>query len=298
MTLLVTGASGFVGRHLQRTIACETLDGAGPPLDLRDAGQVRAAVARVRPTRVIHLAAQSFVPVSFEDPLETFAVNFTGTWHLLQALAGSGFTGRLLYVGSGDMYGRVPPERLPIAEEEPLRPRSPYAVSKVAGEALCYQWSQTGPFEIVMTRSFNHIGPGQARRFAVSDFAAQVAEIRRGRREPVLRVGDIDVTRDFSDVRDVVRAYLLLLEHGGNGEVYNVCSGIERTLRDILGALLALAGVEARIAVEPERRRPNEQRRLCGSNARLRRDTPWRPAVAWETTLSDLLTDWEERLNG
>ncbi len=293
MTLLLTGASGFVGRHVQAQLDCVPLEDGGGPVDLRDAAAVRAAVARIAPSRVLHLAAQSEVPRSFADPEETFAVNFGGTYHLLRALAEAGFSGRLLYVGSGAMYGLVREADLPVREEHPLRPRSPYAVSKVAGEALCHQWSATGGFEVVMARPFNHTGPGQATGFALPAFASQLAGMRRGAREPVLEVGDLEVSRDFCDVRDVVRAYAGLLERGRNGEVYNVCSGVERRLTDIVGELCRLAGVSPRVERRAGRLRPNEQPRMVGDPARLRRDTGWTPAIAWEQTLQALLDDWE-----
>lgn len=150
---------------------------------------------------------------------------------------------------------------------------------------------------MVMTRSFNHIGPGQSERFVVSDFARQVIEIRKGRREPVLKVGDIDVTRDFTDVRDAAAAYALLLEHGHNGEIYNVCSGAEHTVRSILARLLQLSNVNARIEQDPTRLRIGEQRRLRGSYEKLRRDTGWDPAISIDQSLSDILQNWEERLS-
>ena len=231
--LFVTGRTGFVGTHLEREIAGKPTDAAekivGPTefVDLLDRTALREAVRACRPNAAIHLAGKAFVPDSFNNPRATFDANFTGTLNLLEALAESGFQGRFLYIGSGDVYGLVEEDALPIRETQPLRPRNPYAVSKVAAEALCYQWSQTGPFEVVMARPFNHIGPGQSERFAISDFAKQIAEIKLGRRPPKLAAGDIDVTRDFTDVRDVVRAYLLLLDKGRSGEAYNVCSGIE-----------------------------------------------------------------------
>lgn len=292
MKTLLTGASGFVGAYIRRALPCIPLEDAGQWVDLRDAGHLQRVVAEIKPDAVIHLAAQSFVPESFKDPRETFDINFTGTLHLLQALKLAGFRGRMLFVGSGDMYGLVAPEALPIVEGHPLRPRSPYAVSKVAAEALCYQWSQTEPFEIVMARSFNHIGPGQSERFVIADFARQVAQIQQGQREAVLQVGDIDVTRDFTDVRDVVRAYALLLERGHNGEVYNVCSGVERSIRDLLTLLLERAGVAARIEQDPARLRAAEQRRVYGSFEKLRRDTGWSPAIPLEQTLTEILQDW------
>ena len=293
MILLLTGANGFVGQYVQAAMPCVPLpDG----LDLRDRAALTAAVAAMRPDAVLHLAAQSFVPAAFENPRETFDINFTGTLNLLEALQAAEFRGRMLFVGSGDTYGQVPEAALPVREDHPLRPRNPYAVSKVAAEALCYQWSQTSGFEIVMVRPFNHIGPGQSPRFVLSDFARQVMEIRMGRRASVLQVGDIDVTRDFTDVRDVVRAYGLLLERGRNGEVYNVCSGREYRIRDLLQQLITLAGVAAAIEQDPARLRRAEQRRMVASFAALHRDTGWQPAIPMEQSLQDLLNDWEKRL--
>lgn len=304
MTLLLTGASGFVGRHVtemygqkirgQEMMECVPLGAGDDPVDLRDAAAVtkavRMAMERDAPEAVLHLAAQSHVPTSFDDPAGTFAVNFTGTLHLLQALAGAGFRGRLLYVSSGAVYGLVPGGALPVTETFPSRPRDPYAVSKAAAEALCYQWSVTGPFEIVVARPFNHTGPGQTREFALPEFAAQLAEMRSGSRPPVLEVGDLSVTRDFCDVRDVVRAYTLLLAKGRNGEVYNVCSGTERKLADIVDTLARLAGVSPSIETKAGRLRPAEQPRMCGSPEKLRRDTGWTPETPWEDTLRDLLS--------
>ncbi|MHB1581815.1 MAG: GDP-mannose 4,6-dehydratase [Acidithiobacillus sp.] len=293
MKLLLTGANGFVGQYVQAALPCVPLpDG----LDLRDRAALTAAVAAIQPDTVLHLAAQSFVPASFENPRETFDINFYGTLNLLEALQAAGFKGRMLFVGSGDIYGQVAEAALPVREDHPLHPRNPYAVSKVAAEALCYQWSQTSGFAIVMVRPFNHIGPGQSPRFAIADFARQVTEIRLGRRAPVLQVGDIDVARDFTDVRDVVRAYGLLLERGRNGAVYNVCSGREYDIRDLLQRLIALAGVDARIEQDPARLRRAEQRRMVASFEALHRDTGWQPAIPIEQSLQALLNDWEKQL--
>ena len=290
---LLTGANGFVGLTMQTVLPCVPLP-AG--LDLRDRAALNAAIAEIQPDTVIHLAAQSFVPASFENPRETFDINFYGTLNMLEALQSIGFRGRMLFVGSGDTYGQVPEAALPVREEHPLHPRNPYAVSKVAAEALCYQWSQTSGFEIVMARPFNHIGPGQNPRFAITDFARQITEIRLGRRSPVLQVGDIDVTRDFTDVRDVERAYALLLEKGRNGGTYNVCSGREHSIRELLQRLIALAGVDARIEQDPARLRPAEQRRMVASFETLHRDTGWQPLIPIEQSLQDLLNDWEKQL--
>jgi len=297
MAIVLTGASGFVGGFVQRQVPCIPFDCSGQQVDLRDPVQVRSAIEQLRPDAIIHLAGQSFVPASFDNPRETYDINFLGTLNLLGALKESGFRGRMLFVGSGDTYGLVPEARLPITEDLPLRPRSPYGVSKVAAEALCYQWSQLEKFALVMTRSFNHIGPGQSERFVVSDFAKQVIEIKQGRRKPILNVGDIDVTRDFTDVRDAASAYALLLERGGNGETYNVCSGVERSIRSILVRLLELANVDARIEQDATRLRIGEQRRFRGSYEKLHRDTGWVPAITIDHSLLDILQNWEERLS-
>lgn len=294
--VLLTGANGFVGRYMQACLPCISLADAQGTVDIRDAARIEAAVRHIQPDAVVHLAAQSFVPESFKNPLEAFNVNFFGTFNLLHALKSVGFGGRMLFVGSGDMYGLVAPEALPVTESQPLRPRNPYAVSKVAAEALCYQWSQTEGFDIVMARPFNHIGPGQSARFAVADFARQIVEIKRGQMTPVLNVGDIDVTRDFTDVRDVARVYALLLSKGLNGVVYNVCTGLERSLRGMIEQLLKISGVTASIEQEAARLRPSEQRRIVGSNARLVQDTAWQPELSLEQSLRDLLDYWEREL--
>ena len=300
--IMVTGGSGFVGGFIQQALSSENnVYGfefiQSQVTELRDAPGVARICAECAPDLVIHLAAQSYVPESFNNPRETYEINFLGTLNLLQSLKLSGFKGHLLFVGSGDMYGLVAPEALPLTENSPLKPRNPYAVSKVAAEALCYQWSQTEGMNIVMARPFNHIGPGQSERFVVSDFARQVMEIKLGRRPPEISVGDIDVTRDFTDVRDVVRAYLmLLLSDRENGEVYNVCSGKERSVREILQRLLALAKVTANISQDSARLRPAEQRRVYGSYDKLHRATGWQPEIALEQSLTDNLTYWERKL--
>jgi GDP-4-dehydro-6-deoxy-D-mannose reductase len=294
MTVLVTGLSGFVGAHCAEQLPAVGLDLDGKPVDLRRREDVLAAVAAARPAHVLHLAAASSVADSFADPTQTYEINFLGTLNLLLALREHGFRGRFLYVGSGDCYGTVPPAEMPIVEDRPLRPRNPYAVSKTAAEALCYQWSQDAAFEIVMARPFNHIGPRQDTRFVVADLARQVAAISRGGREPELSVGDIDVTRDFTDVRDVVRAYALLLERGAHGTVYNVCSSTERSIRDILQLLCTAARISPKIRVRADRLRPAEQRRMCGSYRRLADAVGWQPAIPIEQSLADMLAYWND----
>lgn len=295
--LLIVGDSGFVGTHGRSYWPhARGLTNVTGGIDIRRKQDLLRFFAGNLPWNVLHLAALSFVPDSFKAPEKTFEVNFLGTLHLLEALAESGFKGRFLFVGTGDAYGLVPADSQPIREVQPLRPRNPYAVSKVAAEVLCYQWSQTGPFEVVMARPFNHIGAGQASTFAISDFARQIAEISTGLRKPTLEVGNVDVTRDFSDVKDVLKAYGLLLDKGHNGEVYNVCSGVERSVRSLLERLLELAGVEAEIKNDPVRFRPSDQLRVCGDHSKLSEHTGWQPEVPMDETLLNLYRYWKNEI--
>ena len=296
--LMVTGLDGFVGRHVKQAV--ESLrDGrfqlveARGAIELREPATLQQAIEETRPDYVLHLAAQSFVPASVKDPRATYEVNFFGTLNLLQTLKAGGFRGRMLYVGSADAYGAVRDEDLPIVESCPLRPRTPYGVSKAAAELLCYQWTQDQGFDIVISRPFNHLGPGQAEHFVVPDFAKQVTEIKLGRREPVLNVGAIDVTRDFTDVRDVVQAYLALMERGESGEAYNVCSGREYSIREILEELIRLAEVECRIIVDSARLRAIERKRNRGSFEKLAKCTGWHPRITLTESLRDVLAYWE-----
>jgi len=298
-TLLVLGASGFVGRNLFAHGPYD-IDGRAVQLvepqaglDLVDEDAVAALVAAVRPDFVLHLAAISHVPQSFREPRRTLEVNVIGTLNVLTALRDAAFRGRMIYVSSGDVYGRVDDDDLPVTEAHLPRPRSPYAVSKLAAEALCAQWAITEGLDVLIARPFNHIGPGQGDQFVVSGFARQVNAIAHGGAEPVVEVGDIDVTRDFLDVRDVIAAYFRLFARGRAGETYNVCSGVERSVRQVLERLLALAGVHATTRAASGRMRPAEQRRMRGSSARLNRDTGWSPSVDLDDSLRAILAYWE-----
>lgn len=257
--------------------------------DIRDAVTVRQLVEEVRPTAVLHLAAQSFVPRSFEDPRETMDINLIGTLNLLQALSACSFDGRLVYASSGDIYGRVPEDALPVNESRAPEPRSPYAVSKVAAEQLCLQWARTEGLQAIVARPFNHVGPDQNERFVLPALAKQVALIEAGRQAPVIEAGDIDTTRDFTDVRDIVAAYDAMIRAGKTGRIYLVASGIERKVRDLLGDMCKLAGIAPEIHQDPGKLRPAEQRRMVADAGLLAQDTGWRPQVPFETTLSDIL---------
>jgi GDP-4-dehydro-6-deoxy-D-mannose reductase len=305
--VLVTGASGFVGGHLLDALAAAGVDevvagtvGAPPAadrprpgvrwieLDVTSEASVAEAVRDCRVSQVYHLAGQSSVSRSFSAPLETWEVNATGTLRLVEALRSAGCRGvRLLLISSAEVYGAVPDGAQPIGEVTPLRPITPYGASKAAAEAAALQAAGEG-LEVVVSRSFNHVGPGQDERFALPSMARQLVSIRRGEAPPVLRVGNLEVERDFLDVRDVVRAYLRLMERGTSGTVYNVCSGVARSLRAVVQELVELSGTGARIEVDPERFRPADIPRLVGDPARVR-SLGWAPAVPLSRTLRDLL---------
>jgi GDP-4-dehydro-6-deoxy-D-mannose reductase len=279
------------------------------PLDITSPESAREAISDARPERVYHLAGQSSVSGSFADPLGTWDVNATGTLRLLEALSGVAATPveagrggengdggpglaargtRVLVVSSAEVYGAVPENRQPIVEDEPLRPITPYGASKMAAEAAALQASAAGQLHVVVARSFNHAGPGQDERFALPSMARQLAEMLAGGGEPVLRVGNLTPLRDFLDVRDVVRAYVTLLERGENGGVYNVCSGESLSMTEIVEALVRISGTGARIEVDPERFRPVEIPLLIGDCSRLRA-LGWSAGIPLERTLTDLL---------
>jgi GDP-4-dehydro-6-deoxy-D-mannose reductase len=299
--LLVTGRHGFVGGTVAQLVASERslahwqLVPVSEQFELRDPKAVRALVADTMPDAVLHLAAQSSVAGSLRDPVGTIEVNVLGTLHLLQALQDARFTGPVLFVSSGDVYGKVPDAALPISERQLPSPRNPYAASKLGAEALCQQWTITTSMHVVIARPFNHIGPGQGDQFAIPAFAQQIADIRRGLRDPVVAVGDIDVTRDFSDVRDIVFAYFALLDHGRSGECYNVCSGRERTVRSLLERLIDLADVEVRIVPDETRMRPSEHRRAVGDATKIREATGWQPRMPLDESLSALLESCQRK---
>ncbi|NOT53191.1 MAG: NAD-dependent epimerase/dehydratase family protein [Deltaproteobacteria bacterium] len=313
MRILVTGVTGFVGQHLVHAwrqqfptaeiwgVLRKAEAQASPlhghfTLDLAQETAVSQLSQDCAFDWVVHLAAQSFVPESFARPQETWKVNLWGTFYLLEALRQGGFQGRLLFVGSGGVYGQVADDHLPVHEQQPLRPLDPYTASKAAAELLCYQYGHTAPFDIVLTRPFNHIGPGQSSQFVVSNFARQVAQIDLGRQEPTLTVGNIAVTRDFLDVRDVVDAYRCLLERGQRGEVYNVCSGRETPLAEVIATLVGCASCPIEVRRDPTRLRPTDTPRVCGSHEKLTTHTGWQPRRDITTTLQEVVTYWKGEL--
>jgi GDP-4-dehydro-6-deoxy-D-mannose reductase len=262
--------------------------------DLNDYDAVARVLEEARPDAVVHLAAQASVRLSFEEPIPTILNNTVPVFHLLNWLRGSRAGAKLLAIGSAEEYGVVPPERLPLTEDAPVNPASPYALAKSIQNQCCRTFASLYHVDVVTTRSFNHTGAGQSDVFVLSSFARQIAEIKAGRREAVLRVGNLDVKRDFLDVRDVCAAYVALLEKGEAGETYNVCSGRSYRIRDLLDRLCSLSGVEVEVRVDPERLRPVDMPELLGDASKLEAATGWKPTVAIDDTLRSLLEYWED----
>jgi GDP-4-dehydro-6-deoxy-D-mannose reductase len=291
---LVTGAGGFVGQALVAHLEAAGdvvvgLDRAAGP-DITDGAAVREVVAGHRPDVLYHLAAVTHIGASWDAPLEVFRINAEGTLNVLSACAAAGVD-RVLVIGSADEYGAVRPEDLPLSEDAPLRPLTPYGASKVAAEYLALQAFLGERLPVIRVRAFNHTGPAQSDRFMIPGLARRIAAAEReGRKE--IPVGSLDPVRDFTNVADVVAAYRLLVERGEPGEVYNVCSGVGRRVADVAEHLLGLARHAIELVPDPALVRPVEVPRLVGDNTRLREATGWQPAISFEDTLAAILDRW------
>ena len=293
MKAFVTGGQGFVGPWLVEHLrdSGDDVVVAGPDVDVTDAEGLGRAMTGAQPDAVYHLAAQSSVGSSWSDAARTFEVNATGTLRVLGAAQECRSRPRVLLVSSAEVYGAVAPAQLPVGESEPFRPVTPYAASKAAAELLGLQAFLGTGLEVIRVRPFNHTGPGQSLQFVIPALAHQVIEAARtGATE--LRTGNLAVRRDLADVRDVVRAYRLLVERGCPGEVYNVCTGRSVEVEVLARRLLSLAGLDLRLQVDPSRVRPVDVPDMRGDASRLRAATGWAPVIDLDRTLADVLAYW------
>ena len=316
MKVLITGITGFAGSHLAELALKKGVDVFGTvrwrsrlenieqikndvklvDCDMRDFCSVKSALKKVNPDYIFHLAAQSFVPSSWSAPHETMTTNIIGQLNFFEAIRDLGINPVMHIACSSEEYGFVHPDEVPITEENPLRPLSPYAVSKVAQDMMGYQYYKSYGLKIVRTRGFNHTGPRRGEVFVTSNFAKQIAEIETGKREKIIHVGNLDARRDFSDVRDIVRAYWLTVEKGEPGEVYNVASGIAYKISEMLKKLLSFSSVNVDVVQQQERMRPSDVEILLGSYEKFNKRTGWKPEIPFDRTLSDLLDYWRARV--
>jgi GDP-4-dehydro-6-deoxy-D-mannose reductase len=292
----VTGGDGFVGKWLIEHLHASGDTVTAPTTDITDDSAIAAAVAGAAPDVIYHLAAVSNVGESWGAPARTFAVNATGSLNVIEAARVLDPMPTVLLVCSAEVYGRVTEADLPLTEDRPLRPVSPYAASKVAAEFVGLQAFLAHGLPVIRVRAFNHIGPGQLPSFVVSSVAQQIAEAATTG-ESVVRVGNLTARRDYTDVRDVVRAYRLLVQRGTPGEVYNVCSGSAVAVQDIAERLVRIAGVDLRVEVDPERVRSIEVPTLRGDNGRLVAATGWAPQFDLDQTLADVLASWRAEVS-
>lgn len=315
MRALITGINGFVGGHLAEHLLATTewqlwgivreaelsltaLRGYVTPLsvDLMDGPAVRSALEQVRPDVVFHLAAQAHPPTSFRDPAGTLTTNILMQLNVFEAIRGLGLSPTILVVGTGEEYGAVQPHELPVAEDAPLRPVSPYAVSKVAQDMLAYQYHVAHQLKTIRVRPFNHTGPRQEERYVATEFAQQIARIEAGRQPPIVRVGNLDAQRDFTDVRDIARAYRLAVEYGEPGAVYNIGSSRPIAIASLLSTLIGLSRVPIDVQHDPERMRPADVPVIACDATRFWQQTAWEPRIPLEQTLRDILDDFRARV--
>jgi GDP-4-dehydro-6-deoxy-D-mannose reductase len=310
MRILITGMSGFAGSYLADLLLKEThwtLIGVSRnntgdrnssrvqwwQLDLTDAEAVQRLIKHERPDVIVHLAAQSSVPASWKDPWATYQDNVRSQLNLFQAVQEAKLTPRMLVVSSNEVYGRPnTADELPFREDAPLRPNNPYAVSKCAQDLMALQYRISHGLDVIVARPFNHVGPSQSAKFVMADFANQIAQIELGKREPVMRLGNMSAQRDFSDVRDTVRAYLSLIKGGEGGQIYNVCSGTPRSIQSVLDLMLSMSTAHITQESDPAKFRPVDTPISYGDCTKLRAEIGWEPHITFEQTVSDLLNHW------
>ena len=316
--ILITGVMGFVSKHLidhlSATDECYEITGLCRhpgkidvdnkkiklnlvATDLNDREKILPLLDKVRPGQVIHLASDSSVAHSWHTPVESFQNNTNIFLNLVESVRNLNFPCRILSIGSSEEYGVVDASNIPISENTPFNPVSPYAVARVSQELLSKIYVNGYGMDIVMTRSFNHIGPGQKDDFVVSSFAKQIMNIRKGKAS-VLEVGNIDIVRDFLDVRDVVKAYMLLLEKGKSGEMYNVCSGAGYSLKEVLDKMMLIADVDFGYHINKELIRPADNPVIIGSNKKIKEECGWQPLISLNGSLEDILAYWDKEGGG
>ncbi len=311
---LITGINGFVGGHLAEHLISQgwqvvgiAMSSSSELASLRDAVEVhhanlldpqavRIILEQTRPDVIFHLAAQAHVPTALADPAATISNNLLGQLHLLEALRTLELNPISIIACTSEEYGAVRPDDIPVDEEAPLRPNNPYAFSKVAQDMLALQYFLGYGARTIRLRLFNHIGPRQGDAFVVGAFARQIARIEAGQQEPVVRVGNLEAQRDFSDVRDVVRAYELAALHAAPGEVYNIGTGRAVAIRQVLRMLIELSTVTIRVEPDPARMRPVDVPIIACDATRFRTRTGWAPQIPLERTLVDILDDWRRRV--
>ena len=314
-SILITGAEGFVGAYLIRELTALGIPIYGTYFipearhlnvlpedrwiycDLNDREAVFSLIRDLRPTFVYHLAGISFVPMAESNRPRALATNVGGTLNLLESLAELGTAPRLVLISSGEVYGKVPEDKGPMREEFPLQPANFYAATKAASEKIAWPFFERGEVLLTIFRPFNHIGPGQSPTFVVSDFARQVARITLGQADPVVHVGDIDVYRDFTDVRDIVRGYRLSYEKFTPGGIFNIASGRVVAIRKILETLISFSGKTIEVVKDPERFRKAEVRKLQVDIGRFKEATGWSPKIPIKQTLRDVYEDWLQKLS-
>jgi GDP-4-dehydro-6-deoxy-D-mannose reductase len=294
--ILLIGGNGFVGKHLKNALidSYEVIS-TGKELNINNLHDLEKFIGKIKPDAVVHLAAISSIIDSIDAPKKTFDVNFFGTLNVLLALKKNKFKGRFLFISSSQVYGSIDENELPISEASHLKPDNPYAVSKAAAELLCLQWIKTENFKIIIARPFNHIGPGQSENFSISSFGHQLAQIKLGIKKSFIEIGDISMFRDFTDVRDVVSAYKLLLENGKEGEIYNIASNSEKTIKSLLDRMIRISGLEVDLRINKSRLRANDQQKLIGNNSKLIEGLNWERKFFIDDTLEDILNFWIDK---